>query len=138
MSHYFRFQKIQSFQKDKFGYSIFDNTVNYSLPAEQFIPDLNDAIDGAVICRNCIDHSPQWIFILNNIVSYMKNNSYLLIWNDLYHIDGCDEGHYDIVKDVDSFKRLLVNLGLNIKHEFSYDLSKRNTINYGCIAKKSR
>ena len=49
------FEKIQHFQMDKFGYSIFENTENFSAPAEKFIPDLNNAIDGAVVCRNCID-----------------------------------------------------------------------------------
>ena len=81
-------------------------------------------------------HSPHWIFILSNIAAYMRPGSYLLIWNDIFHIDGCDEGHYDITEDVDSFKRLIVNLGFQIEREFSYALTQRNTINYGVMARK--
>ena len=131
------FDKIQQYQQEKFGYSIFDGITNYAQGAEHFIPELEGKIDGAVICRNCIDHSPHWAFILSNIVSYMAPGASLLIWNDIHHNDGVDDGHYEITDNIDNYKRLLNNLGLSITHEFSYDLSQRNTINHGCVAIKN-
>lgn len=130
------FEKIQKYQQDRFGHSIFDGTTAYAHGAEHLISDLEGKIDGAVICRNCIDHSPNWAFILSNIVSYMAPGASLLIWNDIHHPDGVDDGHYNITDDIDSYKRLLVNLGLTLEHEFSYDATQRNTLNHGCIATK--
>lgn len=126
--------KIVASQKELLGYTIFDQTINYSQPAEKIIIELIGQIDGVVVCRNCLDHSPQWPFILNNIASYAQSGTYLLLWNDLFHLNGTDDGHYDMTQDIDGFKRLLNNVGFKIERE--YDILGRDTINYGCVARK--
>jgi len=129
--------KIKEYQTARFGYTLFDETINYACPAEILITELIGKIDGAIICRNCIDHTPNWPFVLNNMVSYMAPGATLLIWNDIYHLDGVDEGHYDITDNIENYKSLLSNLGLIIGYEFSYDVNKRRALNYGCIAQKA-
>ena len=127
-------ERIKDYQKDNFNHTIYtDDIVCHALPAEVLIPDLVGAVDGVVVCRNCIDHSPEWIFILNNIATYTAHGAFLLFWSDLFHNER-ESGHYNLTRDVEGFKRLLSNLGFDFLHEFSYE--DRNTLNFGCLARK--
>lgn len=127
--------QIRDYQKTHFHRSLYtDDVICHSLPAEILIPDLVGSVDGAIICRNCIDHSPEWMFILNNISTYAVPGSFLLFWSDLYHNDHNHAGHYNITRDVEGFRRLLNNLGFDFLYEFSDE--ERDTINFGCLARK--
>jgi len=104
----------------------------YSYSAERRIPELIGSIDGAIVVRNCIDHSPSWPFILSNIAAYAAPGAYLLLWNDLLHPKEYLDGHFDITDDSSAFRTLLMQLGFDILYEF--DLPQQGLLNYGCRA----
>ena len=127
-------EKVIKFQKEKFGFSLFDNCIGFNLPAEDTIDHLVNRIDGVIYCRNCIDHSPLWPFILANISKYATKGCYLMIWNDLDHNGSADEGHYDITTETKYFKNLIEALGFEILNE--YTDKDRVGVNVGYLAIK--
>lgn len=128
------YNQIVDYQHKEFGKTAFLNLHGFSLPAETLVESLVNKVDGALLIRNCIDHSPLWPFILSNIVEYMTKGSYLLIWNDLYHPPGYEDGHYDITDNVDEFRRLISNMGFNILIDYQNEDSP--CVNFGCLAIK--
>jgi hypothetical protein len=128
------YDEILAYQQQKFGKTAFVNLQGFSMPAEVLIESLVNKVDGALLIRNCIDHSPSWPFILSNIAEYMARGGYLLIWNDLYHPPGYEEGHYDITDNVDAFRRLIKNMGFDIVLE--YQNKDSPCVNFGCLAIK--
>lgn len=127
------YDAIVAYQIQNFGQPAFQNIDKaYSLPAETRIDELVGKIDGAVLIRNCIDHSPRWPFILSNIADYMAPGAILLLWNDIMHTPVYLNGHYDITDDPMAFRRLIENLGFQILGEFQYEESE--CLNYGCRA----
>jgi hypothetical protein len=105
-----------------------------SSPAEEVVPNLVGRVDGAVVCRNVIDHCVRPMDVVVAIAKYASPGCYLLIWNDLWHTKGHDEGHTNITKDVEAYKADLVKLGFRI--DYSFNVEGRGTINYGCRAVK--
>jgi hypothetical protein len=128
------FEKVSKFQKDKFGFSLFDGFIGFNSPAEVTINSLINHIDGVIYCRNCIDHSPLWPFILANISKYAAKGCYLMIWNDLDHSGSADDGHYDITQEPNYFKNLIEALGFDVINE--YTDSQRVGVNIGFLAIK--
>lgn len=127
------YDAVVAYQTKTFGQPAFENIDKaYSQPAENRIDELVGKIDGAVLIRNCIDHSPRWPFILSNIADYMAPGAVLLLWNDLLHTPVFLNGHYDITDDPKAFRRLIENLGFKILGEFQYENSE--CLNYGCRA----
>jgi hypothetical protein len=126
--------KVSAWQCENLGFSLYEDLTTYSLGADQYIETLESSIDGAIFCRNCIDHSPHWTFILSNISSYAAPGCRLLLWNDIFHLDGTDSGHYDLTKDPSAMKRLIGRLGFDIQRE--YTDSARRDLNWGCFAIK--
>jgi len=122
----------------KFGKSLFTNDIIlYPQNAEIYIPRLSNKIDGAIVCRNTLDHCENPVGVIQNISEYAKVGCYLLLWSDLYHKKGHDAGHRNITKSKTEFESLITKGGFEIQHKFS--AYKRNTVNYGCLAiKKSR
>jgi hypothetical protein len=118
-----------------FGRSWWEGILRYATAAEVFHGDLSGQIDGAIICRNCLDHCAEPYLILSNIASYAAPGCALLLWSDLYHIDGHDHGHTDITRDKSGFKRLVENLGFKVLRETPYQ-EGRGTIQFGCFAVK--
>jgi len=108
----------------------------YSQPAEILIPELVGKIDGMVICRNCIDHAQDWKSIMNNIGQYAASGSHFLFWADLYHLNGNDDGHFNVTDDKDYFRCYIKDLGFKIKSEWEMPESERKCINLGFIAIK--
>jgi len=102
----------------------------YSQPAEIYINELENSIDGFIVCRNCLDHCQDWKKVLENISKYSKIGSYLLLWTDLTH---SDEGHFHITDNIDYFKDIVKNFGYEIIREQSLE---SKDLNYGCFAKK--
>ncbi len=129
------FPKIDRWQKHNLGQSAFEGMICYGQKADVLIPELIGKIDGAIVCRNMLDHTPMWPFILSAISSYAATGSKLLLWCDLDHGGYADDGHYDITTDIDSFKRLVNQFGFKIIRE--YQDKDRASINWGCFAEKT-
>jgi hypothetical protein len=127
-------EDVIALQKKLFGFSLFDGMKCFNSPAEKTIDSLINRIDGVIYCRNCIDHSPDWPFILVNISKYAAKGCYLMLWNDLNHYGTADDGHYDITTDSTYFKSLIESLGFKIINEYVDD--QRSSLNYGCLAIK--
>jgi len=108
--------KVVPWQRDRFGFSLFDGMTLFSTPAEITEPTLVGLIDGAIYCRNCIDHSPYWPFILANISQYAQQGCYLLLWSDIYHGESVDDGHFNIVQDSLLMRNLIQALGFSVEY----------------------
>ncbi len=118
-----------------FGRSWFEGVTLFPEAAEHNVVDLNGKIDGAVYCRNCLDHCAEPYLVLSNLARYAAPGSALLLWTDLFHLDGPDAGHSNITKDKNGFRRLIENLGFKIIRE-SPEALGRPTVNFGCFAVK--
>ena len=128
------FSQISQYQDATFGMNGFLGVEAYAVPAEKLLPEFIGLVDGALMVRNCIDHSPYWAFILGNIAQYIAPGGQLLIWNDLLHPDSYRDGHYDICDDKELFRNLIVSLGFKIISEWESPTSV--CLNYGCRAVK--
>ena len=104
----------------------------YSQPAEIYISELENSIDGFIVCRNCLDHCQDWKKVLENISKYSKIGSYFLLWTDLTH-GSPDDGHFHITDNMDYFKNIIEDLGYEIIREKSLQSGE---LNFGCFAKK--
>ncbi len=127
-------EPIEKWQKQNLGFSVFEGLIGHSKGAEVLIESLVGKIDGAIFCRNCLDHSPSWPFILANISQYAAAGCKLLLWTDIDHGGLEDEGHYEITKDAASFRRLIESLGFEVQREYSDEM--RVEKNWGCFAVK--
>lgn len=128
------YEEIDKWQKVNLGWSCFYGMKCHAVPAEKFIPEYADKIDGVIYCRNMLDHTNNWPFVLANISEYAASNCTLMLWTDLYHDGLADEGHYEITPNDENFRRLLRQLGFIINKEFKDE--NRKELNYGCIAIK--
>lgn len=103
--------EYKKIQEENFGDSFFYDTKIYSQQAEIFIPELEYKIDGAIICRNAIDHAEDPLMILQVMTRYASDGCYLLFWSDIWHHDGGNEGHRSITKSKDVMDALFNGLG---------------------------
>ncbi len=127
------YDDVVAYQLQTYGRNYFEHIeLAFSAGAEKLIPELVGKIDGAILVRNCIDHSPQWPFILANIAAYAAPGCKLLLWNDLMHPPSYMDGHFDITNDAHAFRRLLEALGFRIDYEF--ELHNTECLDYGCRA----
>jgi hypothetical protein len=111
-----------------------DDIELHALQGEHFIDELSCQIDGAIICRNTLDHCESPFRVLDNIAAYAKPGCQLLLWSDLYHPFRHGEGHSNITSDRNAFEQHISSLGFEILHSFQ-DV-QRPTVNYGCRARK--
>ncbi|QWD91094.1 hypothetical protein [Polynucleobacter sp. MWH-Braz-FAM2G] len=128
------FDTINNWQIENYGFSLYEGIKCYPIPAENRIEELVGKIDGVIYCRNCIDHTPHWPFILSNISHYAKSGCKLMLWNDLFHGEGVDDGHYNITEAPENFSQLIEALGFHVVREFR-DFN-RLSVNWGCFAEK--
>lgn len=105
-----------------------------SQPAEVFVEDLNNKIDGMIFFRNALDHCQDWKLVLENISKYARSGCSFLFWSDLSHGGNGDSGHFEITSDLQFFKNYLKNLGFDINYEFQYNRS--GDLDFGCFATK--
>jgi len=106
--------------------------------AEIIIPELIDKIDGAIMCRNALDHTENPMLVLNNISQYAAHGCKLLLWTDLYHIHGHDAGHRNVCDSKDKFRTFMTELNFSIDYE-TPNLRNGPTeevIEFGCMATK--
>ncbi|HXW24873.1 MAG TPA: hypothetical protein VEK73_09015 [Xanthobacteraceae bacterium] len=117
------------------GQSAFDGLRCYAQKAEIFIEELAGAIDGAIICRNALDHLEFPAIVLSNLASYAASGCRLLLWSDIIHLNGGDSGHYNIAPNEASLERLVRNLGFEVTRIVP-PWPNRPTISWGCLAIK--
>lgn len=109
----------------------------YALPAEQIVPELRGAIDGAVICQNALDHGEDPLAVLNAISEYAASGCYFLFWTDIWHIDGTDIGHRNITKSTGIMPKLMDGLGFDIlRLGRTVRSPDAKAIEFGCLARK--
>jgi hypothetical protein len=117
-----------------------DGVEFFAKPADTYIPELKDSVDGVIICQNALDHTPNWCFILSNISSYAKRGSYLYLWTDIQHPIANPVGHFSITPDPIQFSRLIETFGYDIIYVGcnNYSLIHLRQSLYVCIvARKS-
>lgn len=127
-------EKIAAWQIENLGRSAFEGLTCHSQRAEQPVDALRGAVDGAILCRNMLDHTPQWPFVMQVISEYAQPGCRLLLWTDLDHRGTEDVGHYNITTDVGSFQRLVQSFGFRIVR--TCNDPNRAELNWGCFAIK--
>jgi hypothetical protein len=118
------------------GATFFENVTTHAVPAEQPIAELRGTVDGCIVCRNALDHCDDPLTIVANIGEYAAEGCYLLLWSDLWHLDGADEGHRNITRSADAFAALVRGVGFEIVKEGAPVRERGVAIEYGCIAVK--
>jgi hypothetical protein len=116
-----------------------DDIQFYTTPAEVIIDDLVGNVDGAIICRNALDHCDDPLAIIGNMAKYAAPGCYLLLWTDLWHLQGIDDdGHHNITRSVDVMDALLGGLGFEILKQDALIRDKSEFVEYGRVAKRIR
>jgi hypothetical protein len=108
----------------------------YALPAEQQIDELVGAVTGVIVCRNALDHCEDPLAVLELISRYAAGGCYLLMWTDIWHLSGLDEGHRNITKSEAAMTGVLQGLGFTILRKCRKIRDPTHCIEYGCIARK--
>jgi len=112
-----------------------DDIEYYSTKGEFKLQNLIEQIDRAIISRNCLDHCDSPWKVLENLSLYAKTGCYLLLWTDLWHLHGSDEGHRNITKNRNEFADMIRKMGWKILREVNIR-NDGSTIEYGCVARK--
>jgi SAM-dependent methyltransferase len=124
-----------SYQKARFGKTLFTGEfVLFNKTAETFVPELEGAVDGFIVCRNCLDHTEDPLSVIVNISRYAAPGSYLLLWSDLWHLGPLDEGHRNITRSERVIRLLLEAVGYSVIKDAAKIRSPHEAIEYGCIA----
>ena len=126
--------KIVALQKELFGCSAFDGMTLKAVGADVLLPELEGRVDGAIYCRNMLDHTPEWPVVLDNLGRYAAPGCRLLLWTDVDHRGKEDAGHFNICKDASLFKTLVERRGFSVLREFCDQ--GRAAVNWGCTAVK--
>jgi hypothetical protein len=113
-----------------------DDIVTYNKPAEDCIDDLIGKVDGFIVCQNALDHSEDPLSIMHNISEYAAPGCYLLIWTDIWHLQGLDAGHRNITKNSVAFDKVLMGMGFEIIQTSKNIRDQNEYIEYGRIAVK--
>ena len=99
----------------------------YSIGADVFIPELAGSIDGLIISQNCLDHTPNWPFVLSNIASYAASSSYFHLSTNIYHPYGLDKAHFNLTPNADNMIRIVENFGFKVlKYEVNTPVLQKN------------
>lgn len=129
--------KYRSYELTNYGRTFWTPDVEtFATPAENIIPKLRGAIDGAIICRNALDHMEDPLGVLNAISEYAAPGCYLLFWTDIWHNGGTDIGHRNITRSIDVMPKIITGLGFEIQKTCTDVRSDDAAIEYGCVALK--
>jgi len=113
-----------------------DEIKTYNVPAENCLDELIGKIDGFIVCRNALDHCEDPLKILENISDYAASGAYLLLWTDIYHLMGLDEGHRNITRSSTVLEKLLRGLEFEILQEGAKIRDPNEFIEFGILARK--
>lgn len=129
---FYRNEQLRVLGKTFFG----DEIKTYNVPAEECLNELLGKIDGFIVCRNMLDHCEDPLKVLENISDYAVSGSYLLLWTDIFHLMGLDEGHRNITQSPRVFKMLLKGLGFALLQEGAKIRDPHEYIEFGILARK--
>lgn len=108
----------------------------FAANAETLIPELVGKVDGSVISRNALDHCEDPLSVLYNMSLYAAPGAWLILWTDIWHLDGLDAGHHNITKSEPAFVALLNGLGFDIIKRGATIREGNDYLEYGCLARK--
>jgi hypothetical protein len=130
--------RYRDVQLKEWGKTIYtDDMKLYGQVAEITIPELVDKIDGAIICRNTLDHTTDPWKILENISAYAAEGCAFLFWADIWHFELANAGHRSIMRDPIAFENKIKEFGFDIIRRLPRNSDRsENTIDYGCVAVK--
>lgn len=129
--------QYRAIQIEMTGKTLFGPDVKtHSVGAEVLIPELIGAVDGSIHCRNALDHCEDSLAVLHNITQYAAKGCYLLLWTDIWHCNGLDDGHHNITQRPESIDLLLKGAGFEIL-KIGQNIREGNEyIEYGRLARK--
>lgn len=114
-----------------------DGVEPIALPGEEALPAWRGKVDGAVVARNCIDHTVDPMVLFDLILACAAPGCWLLHWSDIWHFPAPDEGHRNITTDRDDMRRFVISRGFEILHEFVLRPSDDpDGLDWGCTARK--
>ena len=129
---------IAAYKSSFNGQTLFTEDIAcHSTPAETLLAQYVGQIDGAIISRNALDHCEDPLMILANISSYAATGCYLLLWTDIWHLAGLDEGHHNITRSSEAMTALLKGFGFAVLQP-SRSVRGENSgyIEFGAVARK--
>lgn len=104
----------KNYQIEKFNKTLFtDDIKTYGYAGECLVDELVGMVDGAIVCRNTLDHCQYPMKVLENISKYAMKGCYFLIWNEIWHKGKLDDGHRNITKEPDKFCEQIINLNFS-------------------------
>lgn len=129
--------KYRKVQLNDWGKTIFTDDIKiHDQVAEVVIPELIGKVDGAIICRNTLDHTDDPWKILENMGAYAAEGCTLLLWTDIWHFNLTDPGHKNIVEDPAVLENKIKDLGFEIMRRLPDTEYHPDSIHYGCVAVK--
>lgn len=115
-----------------------DDVMTYTTPAEQPIASLVGTVEGVIVCQNAIDHCEDPLAVLSNIGAYAASGCYLLLWTDIWHLDGVDAGHRNITRSSTAIDYLLRGAGFDVVRRSDRIRQDGKYVEYGVLARKVR
>jgi len=129
--------KHRVYQIKRFGKTFWtDDIETHAIAVEMPVKELRGAVDGCIVSRNALDHMEDPLAALEMIAEYAASGCYLLLWTDIWHMDGGDVGHRNITRSQTVMERLLDGLGFSILQNSAQVRNSAECIEYGCLARK--
>ena len=104
--------------------------------AETFIEDLSGAVNGFIVCQNALDHCKRPFKVLKNIGRYAAPGCFLLLWTDIWHLEGVDAGHRNITRSEAGMDAFLRDLGFEIVKTGRKIRDSKEYVEYGRLMQK--
>lgn len=129
--------KYRAYQVKRFGKTFWTGDIEtHAVPAEKTVEELRGAIDGCIVSRNALDHMDDPLAALETIAEYAASGCYLLLWTDIWHVDGGDVGHRNITRSANVLDKMLDGLGFDIVQKGASIHESGGYIEYGRLARK--
>jgi hypothetical protein len=129
--------EYRKYQLDNFNKTFFSPDIKtYPQVSEDLLDELVGKVDGFIVCRNALDHCKDPIKALINISMYASSGCYLLLWTDIWHLDGLDEGHSNITRNPEELDNLLISNGFTLVREGQKIRDPNQFIEYGRLFRK--
>ena len=120
----------------EFGKTFFTPDIEtHACAAETKVNSVVGAINGLIVCRNCLDHCDDPLTVLANIAEYAAPDCWFFLWTDIWHRE-IDAGHKNITRSAVVMRALLGGFGFEIIREGRPIRDPADYLEFGCIARK--